>query len=159
MTTRVRSRFAFEPHHCFACGTLNTSGLQLDLHVDGGTCWANLVIPQRFQGWHDIAHGGIVSTILDEVMAWSLVDQDTWGVTARLGVAFRRPVPLERPLHAEGWIVEARRRVFRTAAQLVDEADGAILASADGTYVAAAEERKQDLKRRYGYRNAGGASS
>ena len=151
--TRVDSRFAFEPHNCFACGTLNTSGLQLELHVEGSRCWTAVVIPQRFQGWDGIAHGGIVSTILDEVMAWAQVDHDTWGVTARLAVQFRRPVPLEQPIHAEGWVVDANRRGFRTAARLVNPTDGEILATADATYVAASAQRKQELKRRYGFRD------
>jgi acyl dehydratase len=149
---RVEERFAFDPHHCFACGSLNTSGLHLDLHVDGRRCWVDLSIPSRFQGWDQIAHGGIVATILDEVMAWSLVDQDNWGLTARLNLEFKRPVPLDTPIHAEGWITEARRRLVNTAAALTDPSDGSVLATAAATYVAAPEARKADLKRRYGYR-------
>jgi uncharacterized protein (TIGR00369 family) len=149
--TRVDERYSFAPHHCFACGTLNADGLQLQLHVDGGRCWTDLEIPARFQGWNEIAHGGIVSTILDEVMAWSLVEHDTWGVTARLTVEFKRPVPLGTRIHAEGWVVEPHRRVFRTAGHLLD-AEGRVLAEADATYVAAPDERKQELKRTYGFR-------
>jgi acyl dehydratase len=149
---RIDERFAFEPHNCFACGTLNTGGLHLDLHVDGERCWADLSIPSRFQGWDEIAHGGIISTILDEVMAWSLVDADSWGLTARMTVDFKRPVPLDRLIHAEGWITEARRRIVRTAGQIVDDASGEILATAEATYVAASDGRKRELKERYGYR-------
>jgi acyl dehydratase len=149
---RIDERFAFEPHNCFACGTLNAGGLHLDLHVDGERCWADLSIPSRFQGWDEIVHGGIVSTILDEVMAWSLVDADSWGLTARMTVDFKRPVPLDRPIHAEGWITEARRRIVHTAGQIVDGASGEILATAEATYVAATDDRKRELKERYGYR-------
>jgi hypothetical protein len=148
---RIDERFAFEPHNCFACGTLNAAGLHLDLHVDGERCWTDLSIPTRFQGWDEIAHGGIVSTILDEVMAWSLVDADSWGVTARLNVEYKRPVPLERPIHAEGWITESRRRIWTTAGRIVDGTTGEVLATARATYVAAPEWRKQELKDRYGY--------
>ena len=149
---RIDERFAFEPHNCFACGTLNAGGLHLDLHVDGERCWTDLSIPGRFQGWDRITHGGIVSTILDEVMAWSLVDADYWGVTARLNVEFKRPVPLDRPIHAEGWIIESRRRVSTTGGRIVDGVSGEVLASADALYVAAPEDRKRELKERYGYR-------
>ena len=51
-----------------------------------------------------MAHGGIVCTILDEVMAWALVAEDNWGVTARMNVDVPRPVPIGRPIRAEGWI-------------------------------------------------------
>jgi acyl-coenzyme A thioesterase PaaI-like protein len=147
----VDQRLDFEPHRCFACGSLNAHGLHLELHVDRDRCWTDVAIPDRFQGWNDIAHGGIVSTILDEVMAWSLVDHDVWGVTARLAVDFKRPVPLLHPVHAEGWVVESRRRVFRTAGRLLDGQVGTELATAEATYVAAPDERKRELKRQYGY--------
>ena len=150
---RIDERFAFEPHNCFACGTLNTGGLHLDLHVDGERCWTDLEIPERFQGWDEIAHGGIVATILDEVMAWSLVDADSWGLTARLSVAFKRPVPLGRPIHVEGWITESRRRVITTAGRMVAGGSGEVLATAEALYVAATDDRKRELKERYGYRD------
>ena len=150
---RIDERFAFEPHNCFACGTLNTGGLNLDLHVDGERCWTDLEIPERFQGWDEIAHGGIVATILDEVMAWSLVDADSWGLTARLSVAFKRPVPLGRPIHVEGWITESRRRVITTAGRMVARGSGEVLATAEAIYVAATDDRKRELKVRYGYRD------
>ena len=115
-------------------------------------------IPERFQGWDEIAHGGIVSTILDEVMAWSLVDADNWGLTARLTVAFKRPVPLGRPIHVEGWITESRRRVITTAGRMVAAGSGEVLATAEALYVAATDDRKRELKERYGYRDPEDAS-
>jgi acyl-coenzyme A thioesterase PaaI-like protein len=148
----VTERFGFEPHNCFACGTLNRNGLNLALHVDGGRCWTSLAIQGRFQGWDEIAHGGIVATILDEVMAWSLVDHDNWGLTARMTVDYKRPVPLDEAILAEGWVVEARRRLITTAGRITKVGSGELLATAEATYVAAPEARKQELKRRYGYR-------
>ena len=56
---RIDERFAFEPHNCFACGTLNVHGLHLELHAGDDRCWVELSLPERFQGWDDIAHGGI----------------------------------------------------------------------------------------------------
>lgn len=147
------------PHNCFACGSLNAHGLQLALHADGERCWTELALDRRFEGWDGIAHGGIICTLLDEVMAWALIDHDTWGVTARMTVEFRRPVEVGIPIRAEGRVVEARRRVFRTAGVILDPATGLELARADGTYVAAPEERKRELKERYGFRDAAGSSS
>ena len=143
--------FEFEPHNCFACGSLNEHGLKLDLHLGDGRSWTELALSTRFEGWVGIAHGGIIATLLDEVMAWSLVARDNWGVTARLSVDFRRPVPIGRPIRAEGWVVRARRRLVDTAGHVVD-ADGTVLASAEAVYLAADENRKRELQARYGYR-------
>ncbi len=137
------------PHNCFACGSLNRDGLQLVLHVEHARAWTEVTLDRRFEGWEGIAHGGILCTILDEVMAWSLVATDNWGLTARMNVTFRKPVPIGRPLRAEGSIVRARRRIHETTSRLIDAETGITLATADGTYVAADDERKRQLQERY----------
>ena len=142
-------RFDVAPHRCFACGTLSEHGLGLVLHVGEQGAWVDLELDGRFQGWDDIAHGGIICTILDEVMAWALVAQDNWGVTARMAVNFRRPVRIGYPIRAEGWITRNRRRLIDTEARIVDRNDGVVLATATGVYVAADEQRKEQLRARY----------
>lgn len=144
-------RFEVDPHHCFACGSLNTSGIGLILHVEPGRCWTDLTLEHRFEGWDGIAHGGIIATILDEVMAWSLVGEDNWGVTARMQLEFRRPVEIGRPIRAEGWVTRSRRRVVEAAGRILNPADGTELATATGVYVAAGEARKRELRDRYRY--------
>jgi uncharacterized protein (TIGR00369 family) len=146
------SRIVLEPHNCFACGSLNTHGIQLELHAGEGRCWTELELDRRFEGWEGIAHGGIVTTILDEVMAWALVESDSWGVTARMQVEFKRPVPIGRRIRGEGHVVEVRRRVVRAQGVLLDALDGTVLATAEGTFVAAPDAQKQALKERYGFR-------
>ena len=140
------------PHRCFACGALNEHGIHLDLHVDGDRCWTELALPDRFQGWDGIAHGGIICTILDEVMAWSLAATDNWGLTARMSVDFKRPVRLGVAIRGEGWITSVRRRIVETAARIVDPVTGDVLATATATYVAADAARKAELQARYRFR-------
>jgi acyl-coenzyme A thioesterase PaaI-like protein len=142
--------FPIVPHHCFACGELNVEGIGLRLHAETDACWAELSLPDRFEGWQGIAHGGIVCTILDEVMAWSLASRRLWGLTASMTVRFRRPVPIGRPIRAEGRLVERRRRVLSTTARLVDGATGELLAEAEAVYVTARDADRANLERRYG---------
>lgn len=145
-------RVVLDPHHCFACGELNEHGLHLVLHTDEGRCWTDLSLDPRFQGWDGIAHGGIVATILDEVMAWALIDRDAWGVTAKMDVAFRRPVPLGTPIRGEGWVLETRRRLLTTEGRIVDAETGTVMATATATYVAAPAEQREMLRERYRFR-------
>ena len=146
--------YVFEPHRCFACGELNEHGLRLQLHATNDGCWAELTLDPRFQGWESVAHGGIVTTLLDEVMAWSVIGRDTWGFTARLNISFRKPVPIGVPIRAEGWVVEDRRRTFRTAGRVIDVATGTVLAEGEGTFVAAPPEQLALLKSRYRLRRS-----
>jgi acyl-coenzyme A thioesterase PaaI-like protein len=80
-------------HRCFVCGKHNLDGLHLDFELEGvsgvrTTC----VIPERFQGFAGIAHGGILATILDECMVNTLWLRGITAVTARLEIRLRRPV-------------------------------------------------------------------
>jgi len=151
------SRIVLEPHNCFACGTLNVHGLGLELHAGDDRCWTELALPTRFEGWESMAHGGIVCTILDEVMAWALVNHDMWGVTARMTVEFRHPVPIGRPIRGEGRVVRVRRRLVYAEGVILDPADGTLLARAEATFVGAPEAKKRELKDRYGFREVPGA--
>lgn len=144
-------RVMLEPHNCFACGSLNTHGLRLVLHAGGDRCWTEVTLDRRFEGWEGIAHGGILCTILDEVMAWALVDHDLWGVTARMAVEFKRPVSIGQPISGEGRVVAVRRRLVDAEGLLLD-ADGTLLARAEATFVGAPEAKKAELKARYGFR-------
>jgi acyl-coenzyme A thioesterase PaaI-like protein len=148
--------FEISDHNCFACGALNHHGLGLVLHVEPARCWTDVTLDRRFEGWDGVAHGGIVCTILDEVMAWALVGDDNWGVTARLAVDFRKPVRIGTEFRAEGWVARSRRRIVDTEARLVGHG-GEVLATATATYVAADPGRRAELRARYGFRLVDGA--
>ena len=151
-------RVEIDPHACFACGQLNANGLRLDLHAADGRCWTEVVIPDRFQGWDGIAHGGILATILDEVMAWATIAEDNWGVTARMAIEYKRPATVGTLVRGEGEVVRVRRRLIETAGHLLDAATGETIATAEGLFVAAGEARKRELQERYGFRVLDAAS-
>ena len=148
--------FEFEPHHCFACGELNAHGLHLVLHTSPDGSWTELVLDRRFQGWEAVAHGGIVCTILDEVMAWAVIGSGTWGVTARLAVTFRGPVRTGAAIRAEGRVVDQNRRAVRAEGRVIDPATGEVLATGESTFVALPADQLERLKARYGMRRLAG---
>lgn len=123
--------------------------MRLDLHIERGRSWTELTYEDRFQGWEGIAHGGILATILDEVMAWALVGEGGWGLTARLAIDFKRPVSVGQALRAEGWITRSRRRIVDTEGEIRDATADDVLVRARGVYVAADEGRKAELRGRY----------
>jgi acyl-coenzyme A thioesterase PaaI-like protein len=145
-------RYVVSPHACFACGELNTHGLKLVLHVADEMCWTELTLLPDFQGWEGIAHGGIVATILDEVMGWALAAADAWGFTAKMSIDYRRPVPVGTRIRGEGRLVERRKRLLTMTARLLDADTGVVLATADALYVAATAAQLAELKERYAFR-------
>ena len=155
MTSEVATeggRFVVAPHACFECGELSAHGLHLALHVAGETCWTEVTLRPDFQGWDGIAHGGIVATLLDEVMAWALASHGAWAVTAKLEIEYKRPIPIGAPIRGEGRMVERRRRLLTTSGRLFDPATGDAYAVANGLYVTGPDARREELQARYGFR-------
>ena len=142
-------RYAFADHHCFACGATNPSGMHLEIELGEASARAEWVAGDDFVGWSDKVHGGIIATLLDEVMAWAPSSFDSWAVTAEMSVRYRSPaLPGER-LEASGRVVERRRRIYDVAGE-VRGADGRLVAEGQGRYLGAGPSDKAELKAKYG---------
>ncbi len=125
--------------HCFVCGPHNPIGLHLrfDRDHERGAEYAvkcKLTLASIYQGWHGIAHGGIVMALLDEAMAYAIGEAGFLGMTAGLSVRFRRPVPIDRPIVVRGVVVFHRRGVFGLEGSIEDE-HSATLAFGEGKFV------------------------
>jgi uncharacterized protein (TIGR00369 family) len=142
-------RYAFADHNCFACGGANPIGMRLRIELGEGTARTEWIAGDDFVGWSDKVHGGIIATLLDEVMAWAPASSDAWAVTAEMSVRYRSPaLPGER-MAATGRVVERRRRIYDVAGEVLG-ADGRVIAEGTGRYLGATPTQKGDLKSRYG---------
>ena len=124
-------------HSCFGCGTANSSGLKMRFAVQGDEVLSEFVLSPNHAGWESIAHGGIISTALDEIMAWSVVAfMRRFFVTKSMSVRYFRPVPLGRTLQARGHITQEGERGCHTYGELLDD-QGFTLARSQGemTYI------------------------
>lgn len=139
-----------EDHNCFGCGRMNPHGLQLSFYANpDGSVWANWQPTSKVEGWHGIAHGGLITTVLDEVMGWALSAQRIWAVTARLDVSFRKPVEIGKSTRARAWIVEDMGRRVTVSAQITRQTDDVLLAEATGVFVRVPREQAADWEKRY----------
>ncbi|MGC9111115.1 MAG: PaaI family thioesterase [candidate division WOR-3 bacterium] len=116
---------------CFVCGRANMNGMRLPIVADNSGARFEYVIPEYYQGWHGIAHGGIVATLLDELMAWSTKGRGYRTVTAEMKIRFRKPVPVREKIIGQGWITAEQNRLILAASQLKN-AGGVVLAEATG---------------------------
>lgn len=116
---------------CFICGRDNPQGLRLDFALDEAvpsleTRWVATAV---YEGYSGILHGGMVATLLDEVVGKLSVLVDKPAVTAEMTVRFLKPVPTGAPLTVRGRITGERRRVLDAEAHAY-LADGTLAASA-----------------------------
>jgi acyl-coenzyme A thioesterase PaaI-like protein len=141
-----------EDHNCFGCGRLNEHGLHLDLvpDPDGDGVRAAFVQPVRTEGYTGMVHGGIITTVLDEVMAWSLYRHNIWAVTGALTTRYRKPIPLGEKTTARGFLVRDRGRAIEVRGEIRRDTDGALLADATATFIRVPESQARTWQERYG---------
>jgi len=121
--------------HCFICGVQNPIGLKLQFVDDGdSSARAEVTVPEQFNGYPGVVHGGIVAAILDEVSGRALLarghDIKNLFVTLKMEIRYRQPTPTNTLLTAVGNIVKASaaRAVVHGEIRLPD---GTVTAEAD----------------------------
>ncbi len=128
---------------CFVCGLDNPTALGLRFYQTGeGEVTAETVVPNRFQGYPGIVHGGVVAAMLDEIAGRAAMgDQlDRFMFTAKITVSYRKPVPLGQPLRLTGRLVRRRGRLALVTGEL-RLADGTLAADAEATLADVPEPR------------------
>ena len=142
-------RYAFADHNCFACGGTNPIGMRLQIELGPGSARTEWVAGRDYVGWEEKIHGGILATLLDEVMAWAPSSFDSWAVTAEMHVRFRSPANPGERLVAEAYVTRRRRRIYDVRGEVRGE-DGRIVAEGEGRFLGASPSQKAELKDRYG---------
>jgi len=125
---------------CFVCGVENPIGLHLFFYTDDeGRCIARFRGREEHQGYPGCLHGGLISTLLDEVMGRVLTHEEVWAMTGRLEVKYRKPVPLDQELTIVAEVTRNRSRAYEARGE-IRLPDGTVLAEGKGLYLRIPDE-------------------
>jgi uncharacterized protein (TIGR00369 family) len=121
---------------CFGCGGANPGGMHLTFEQDDA---ANRIrgafrLGPEYQGGANFIHGGIIATVLDEVMGKVCRFRNARAVTAELTIEYLKPVPVDADLEIEGKEIAMNGRNIHIAGEIRDQA-GQVLARARGRFV------------------------
>ncbi|MFV1976075.1 MAG: PaaI family thioesterase [Candidatus Scalindua sp.] len=108
---------------CFLCGRENDSGLKMTWYnlPEEKKIQGKVTIPEHFNGYPGVAHGGIVAAILDETAGRSILldgDFDELFVTLKLETTYRNLTPTGVELTAVGWMIRRSSHKAKVAAEL-----------------------------------------
>jgi acyl-coenzyme A thioesterase PaaI-like protein len=122
-------------NYCFVCGKDNPKGFKIQVRYLEAelTAETELSLPREFQGWADVIHGGILSTLLDEMMAHAVWHFAGPGVTLSMEVRFHQPLKPGEPILVRG--------VLHTKNGSRRQAEGEIIRLADNTRIASGKSR------------------
>lgn len=132
------------------CGdpTVNPATLSMRWWWDAAeSCVRGTFTPDhRHTGYAGMMHGGVLSALLDECLAWAAaVQMRTYCVTGELIVRFKAPATLGQPFEMSARAATSRGPYARVEAE-VRAADATLIASAEGTYVALPREQALTMR-------------
>lgn len=122
-----------EYDNCFVCGKNNSRGLKLEFSCDQESAWVDFTLDSSLEGYPGIIHGGIVATLLDEVMAKVLLFHGVKAVTTRMCTEYKKPVETDKKYRVRGVITRERSRIVDCEANITDE-NGNLRAKAEASF-------------------------
>jgi uncharacterized protein (TIGR00369 family) len=121
--------------HCFACGKENHCGLKLSFQYSDGRLTTEFIPSKIYQGYKDITHGGIITTVLDEAMIQAAIAEGLMPVTAEINVRFKRPLMVNEKTIAEAEIIKKSSRLIEARSRLLTVSDGMVIAEASAKLI------------------------
>jgi len=123
--------------HCFGCGGAQPHGLHLEARAGEGVhVTAEFTVRPGHQGAPGLAHGGVLTTALDETMGSLGWLMQTIAVTGRLETDFLRPVPVDTVLHLEAAVTAVYgRKIFTRATGRIGGPDGPLAVRAEAVFL------------------------
>jgi acyl-coenzyme A thioesterase PaaI-like protein len=104
-------------------------GFKMKFRYEDGKLFSETVIPKQFQGFRDVVHGGVLGTLLDEMMVNLYWLKGEKAVTAEYQVRLKAPCPVNRKVLLSAWHLESKRNILLTGARAQLE-DGTVVAEA-----------------------------
>jgi uncharacterized protein (TIGR00369 family) len=110
---------------CFGCSPDNHIGLRLEFYEDGEEIYSEWEPSSHLQGYVNVLHGGIQSTLMDEIACWVvLIKLKIAGVTSRIDVKLKKPVYTNKgKIYLRAKLVEVKRRIAQISVKLFDADD------------------------------------
>jgi len=119
---------------CFVCGQRSQDGLGLRFteEADGSVvgCFA---CDERYQGYPDRLHGGVIAMLLDAAMTHCLFVRDIMAVTGSLKLRMTRLAEVGVPACLRAWLVRSAPPGYLLKAELSQI--GIVRATAEGLFV------------------------
>ncbi len=112
----------YDGYNCFGCSPKNEHGLKMEFFEDGEYLVCNWKPIEFLQGYHNVLHGGIQATLMDEIGSWFVqIKFKTAGVTSNLNVRYLNPVSIVKGnVKLRASLLKQRRNLIDVLVELFD---------------------------------------
>jgi len=125
----------FSANNCFVCGPDNPIGLKISFHMDDNVCRGSFTSLENHMGYKDITHGGIIFSLLDDVMANWLFLQNKVAQTAQCDLRYRKPLPIHTKVNLEGRCIKQKGKVTFMHGKVISDATGDLIAESHAKFM------------------------
>lgn len=134
----------FPGYNCFGCSPKNEHGLKMEFVEDGDYITCDWKPVDFLQGYHNVLHGGIQATLMDEIGSWYIqVKLKTAGVTSNLSVRYLKSVSMVKGnIKLRASLIKKRRNLIDILVELFDS-NQQLCAKAEITYFTFSQEVAQ----------------
>lgn len=131
-----------EGYFCYACSPDNPSSLHMEFYEDGDDIVAFWKPNSNYQGWLNTLHGGVQSTLVDEIAGWVIVRKlQTTGVTSKLEIKYLKSISTNEPqLTIRSRITDRKRNAIFIEAEIFNS-QNELCSHADMVYFVTSPER------------------
>jgi acyl-coenzyme A thioesterase PaaI-like protein len=131
----VRVSLEHVSNGCFVCGPGNPIGLKLKFRLEDGVCRSEFTSDSRHVGYKDVTHGGIVFSLLDDVMANWLWLQGVQCFTAKADIRYRAQLPVGVPVNLEGRCLKRKARLALMEGKVIRQDNEEVVAEATASFM------------------------
>lgn len=107
---------------CFGCSPAHPIGFHLAFARRGEQVVTRFTPGPQYQGPPGLMHGGLVTTLADEIAAWAIIaNKGRFGFTVDIKARLTKPVRIGVEVEGTGHIQKDNPRVIRTEVELRQE--------------------------------------
>ena len=126
---------------CFGCDQENPIGLRLSFDWEGDALVSRFTPGEDHQGWPGVVHGGIIATLLYEVLENFSYQQGIVAMMKRMDTNLRRPGKTGVEIVARAWLAGKSDKEMQVSATLTSD-EGTRIAEGSAELVILNQEQK-----------------
>ena len=124
-----------DANRCFVCGVANSIGLKLTFKMDGEICRSEFCPGVMHCGYDEVTHGGIIFSVLDDVMANWIHLKGIRAYTAKCDIRYKDSLPIGTDVAVEGHCLKQRNRLIVMAGRMIRADSGDLVAETQASFM------------------------
>lgn len=129
------STLGTDANHCFVCGPTNPIGRNLTFSIEDDICRSHFTPGEHHCGFDGVAHGGLIFSALDDVMANWLFLKGFKAFTAKCDIRYRDALPIGTSVVLEGHCIKRKARLTQMKGIMIREDNQQIVAETEASFM------------------------